>query len=169
MGLFPPSPGGGEAVLHGYKGKGSLIHLLVDGNGQPVAATTTAANGDECLEVEKLLDKTSEYIGMRLKGRVKVIEADRGYDRGWLRQALLLLGIFPLIPYRKIAGREIPDTAEILKTFGLTKKRWQVERAFAWLKKRCRRLLMRWERRELIWSGFVTLGVIYTWIKNLVG
>jgi len=143
--------------------------LLVDGNGQPVAATTTAANGDECLEVEKLLDKTSEYIGMRLKGRVKVIEADRGYDRGWLRQALLLLGIFPLIPYRKIAGREIPDTAEILKTFGLTKKRWQVERAFAWLKKRCRRLLMRWERRELIWSGFVTLGVIYTWIKNLVG
>lgn len=132
-------------------------------------ATTTAANGDECLEVEKLLAKASKYAGVSLKKRVKVLEADRGYDRGWLRQALLIRGIFPLIPYRRIGGRDIPNTAEILKTFHLTKKRWQIERAFAWLKRRCRRLMMRWERKDLIWAGFVTLGIVYTWLKNLVG
>ena len=142
----------------------------MDGNGQPIVATTTAANGDECLEVNKLLKKTCEYTGASLRERrMVVLEADRGYDRGWLRQALLARGIFPLIPYRKIAGRVIPKTEDVLETFGLTKKRWQVERAFAWLKKRCRRLLVRWERKELIWAGFVTLGIVYTWLKNLVG
>lgn len=44
-GSFFPAAGGGEEVSPGYKGKGSLIDLLVDGNGQPLATTTTAANG----------------------------------------------------------------------------------------------------------------------------
>lgn len=169
MGLFPPSPGGGEAVFHGYKGKGSLIHLLVDGNGQPLVTTTTAANGDERLEVEKLLDKIAEIPQQTLASRMRILEADRGYDCGWLRQALLIRGIFPLIPYRKTRGRIYPKTDEITDTFRIDKKRWKVERAFAWIKRRCRRLLMRWERKEKIWAGFTTLGVIYMWLGNLVG
>ncbi len=156
-------------MSHGYKGKGSLIHLLVDGNGQPIMTTTTAANGDERREVEKLLDKTIDLHKKPLRNRMTVLEADRGYDCAWLRQALLIRGIFPFIPYRKTKGRIFPKTEEIIETFHIKKKRWQVERAFAWIKRRCRRLLARWERKVKIWSGFVTLGVIYTWIKNLVG
>lgn len=98
-----------------------------------------------------------------------ILEADRGYDCGWLRQALLIRGIFPFIPYRKTRGRVFPKTEEIVETFHLHKKRWKVERAFAWIKRRCRRLLMRWERKAEVWAGFVTLGVIYAWLKNLVG
>lgn len=98
-----------------------------------------------------------------------VLEADKGYDCAWLRNALLTRGIFPFIPYRKIKGRDTPKTNEVIETFQLRKKRWKAERAFAWLKRRCRRLLMRWERKAFIWTGFVTLGLIYTWIKNLVG
>ena len=98
-----------------------------------------------------------------------ILEADRGYDCGWLRQMLLGMQIFPLIPYRKINGRNTPDSKEICEVFHLTKKRWMVERAFAWLKRRCRRLLMRWERLSEIWTGFARLGVIYSWIRNLVG
>ena len=98
-----------------------------------------------------------------------ILEADRGYDCSWLRQALLIRGIFPLIPYRKTRGRIFPKTDEIIGTFRLDKKRWKVERAFAWLKRRCRRLLMRWERKAKIWTGFVTLGVIYMWMGALVG
>lgn len=100
---------------------------------------------------------------------MRILEADRGYDCGWLREALLIRGIFPLIPYRKTQGRIYPKTDEITKTFRIDKKRWKVERAFAWIKRRCRRLLMRWERKEKIWSGFMTLGVIYIWMGNLVG
>ena len=170
MVLFPPSAGGGEEVSHGYKGKGSLIHLLVDGNGQPIATTTTAANGDERREVEKLLNQISRLNNKKnLKSRMTVLEADKGYDCGWLRQALLIRGFFPLIPYRKTQGRVVPNTQDILETFHLEKKRWQVERTFAWIKRRCRRLLMRWERRVSIWNGFVTLAVVYSWVKNLVG
>lgn len=170
MGLFPPSPGGGKEVAHGYKGKGSLIHLLVDRIGNPIAITTTAANGDERKEVEKLLGQVDVHLAPRvLRGRMVILEADRGYDCGWLRQALLIRNIFPLIPYRKIPGRDLVKTEDICNTFCLSKTRWVVERAFAWLKRRCRRLLLRWERLPEIWSGFATLGLVYVWIKNLVG
>ena len=125
MGLFPPSPEGGKEVEHGYKGKGSLLHLLVDRKGNPIAITTTAANGDERKEVEKLLDQTKPLLSTRsLEARMIVLEADRGYDSGWLRQALLIRRIFPLIPYRKILGRESPKSEEICGSFCLGKTRW---------------------------------------------
>lgn len=170
MGLFPPSPGGGKEVERGYKGKGTLLHLLVDRAGNPVAITTTAANGNERLEVEKLLDQIDGHLSNpALQGRMTVLEADRGYDCGWLRQALLVRNIFPLIPYRKISGREIVKTESVCEFFRLSKTRWVVERAFSWIKRRCRRLMLRWERLPEIWNGFATLGLVYTWVKNLVG
>lgn len=98
-----------------------------------------------------------------------IFEADKGYDAAWLRQALLILQIFPLIPYRKIKGRVSPEMSEVCRVFNLTRKRWMVERSFAWLKRRCRRLMLRWERIAKIWSGFAVMGLIYTWLKNLFG
>lgn len=78
---------------------------------------TTAANGDERREVEKLLNKTAELHKKILGIRMIVLEADRGYDCVWLRQALLIRGIFPLIPYRKINGRVLPKRVST-KSFG---------------------------------------------------
>jgi IS5 family transposase len=72
-----------------------------------------------------------------------IFEADKGYDADWLRQALLVAKIFPLISYRKIRGRKIPEIAEVCRVFNLSRKRWMMERSFAWLKRRCRRLLLR--------------------------
>ena len=46
-GSFSSGNGGGPEVACGYKGKGILIHLLVDAEGMPLSAVTTAANGDE--------------------------------------------------------------------------------------------------------------------------
>ena len=46
-GSFSSGKGGGPEVACGYKGKGILIHLLVDAEGMPLSAVTTAANGDE--------------------------------------------------------------------------------------------------------------------------
>jgi len=169
MGLFPLSPGGGQEVAHGYKGKGSLLHLLIDGKGNPLSITTTAANGDERQEVEKLLEKTTLIRNRSHIDRMIIFEGDKGYDADWLRQALLIQKIFPLIPYRKISGRIRPETKEICRVFNVSRKRWMVERSFAWLKRRCRRLLLRWERNAKIWTGFAVMGAIYTWIKVLFG
>lgn len=169
MGLFPPSPGGGQEVNHGHKGKGSLLHLLIDGVGNPLSITTTGANGNEREQVELLLAQTNHIRTKSLVGRMTILEADKGYDAAWLRQALLILQIFPLIPYRKIKGRKNPEMSEVCEVFNLTRKRWMVERSFAWLKRRCRRLMMRWERIAKIWTGFAVMGLIYTWLKNLFG
>jgi transposase len=143
--------------------------LLIDGTGNPLAISTTPANGNEREEVQKLLRKLNHLSRKSLKGRMTVLEADKGYDADWLRQALLIAKIFPLIPYRKIKGRNVPCMEEICATFKLSKKRWMVERSFAWLKRRCRRLLLRWERIADIWTGFAVLGLIYTWIGILFG
>ena len=167
MGLFSPSPGGGQEVAHGHKGKRALLHLLIDGVGNPLAITTTAANGAEREEVEKVTAQIKEM--RKLEERMTILEADKEYDAEWLRQDLLIARIFPLIPYRKIQGRETPSMKEVCRTFNLFRKRWMVERAFAWLKRRCRRLMLRWERIALIWNGFAVLGLIYTWMRNLVG
>jgi len=156
-------------VDHGYKGKGSLIHLLSDINGKPLAATTTAASGNERKELGKLTNRINSFIAKILSQQMIVVEADKGYDAGWLRQELLGQGFFPLIPYRKIKGRKSPSTEEICKTFHLTKGRWVIERTFSWLKRRYRRLMLRWERQAAIWSAFVTLSLIGFWVRSLFG
>lgn len=159
MVLFPPSPGGGQEVDHGHKGKGVLLHLLIDSHGNALAITTTKASGNEKKEVANLLERLPRKP---LRGRMTVLEADKGYDAGWLRQCLLNTGFFPLIPYRKIRGRTTPSMEEVCGLFKLTRRRWMVERAFAWLKRCCRRLLLRWERLAIVWTGFAVLGLIYT-------
>ena len=62
---------GGQKVEHGYKGKGILFHLMTDSDGKALYATLTAANGNECGELPKLLDK------VRIVG-LSIIEADKG-------------------------------------------------------------------------------------------
>jgi IS5 family transposase len=121
-GSFFSSPGGGQEVAHDHKGKGTLLHLLIDGLGNPIAITTTAANGAEREEVEKLTAQVREM--RKLAERMTVLEADKGHDAEWLRQALLIARIFPLIPYRKIRGRKTPCMKEVCKTFNLSRKRW---------------------------------------------
>lgn len=142
---------------------------MIDGIGNPLSITTTGANGNERKEVELLLAQTNHIRTKPLAGRMAILEADKGYDAAWLRQALLILQIFPLIPYRKIKGRKNPEMSEVCRVFNLTRKRWMVERSFAWLKRRCRRLMLRWERIAKIWTGFAVMGLIYTWLKNLFG
>jgi len=170
MALFPPAPGGGSGVAHGYKGKGTLIHLLVDKRGHPICATTTAANGDERKQVMPLL-KCFEKLPVRNRKIMIILEADGGYDANWLRAKLFAKNIFPCIPYRQIGkpSQDRPPRKKVLEFFKIKSVRWVVERAFSWLKRRCRRLMQRWERLLKVWESFVTMGLIYTWMLNLSG
>jgi hypothetical protein len=47
--------------------------------------------------------------------------------------------------------------------------RWSVERLFGWYQRKFRRLVVRWERLNSAWQGFVNFGFILVWIKILVG
>ena len=79
MALFPPAPGGGKEVEHGYKGKGSLLHLVVDKKGNPLWVTSTSAKGDERKQALVLLDHLS-IAQIKDNQTMSICEADKGYD-----------------------------------------------------------------------------------------
>lgn len=162
--LFPPAPGGGTEVAHGYKGKGTLLHLLVDAKGACLGITSTGANGNERQELLKLVDRITE---LREDRKMIVVEADKGYDSAELRQELLNRGYFPLIPWRK-SVKSGPTMNEVSERFGLKPIRWVVERTHSWLKRKYRRLMVRWERKQEVWTAMVQLALILEWTKNLL-
>lgn len=171
-GLFPPAPGGGSEVGRGYKGKGVLLHLLVDNSGLPLAMSSTPANGDERRQVLQLLQQsqTLKHRKTLCSRPMMVLQADKGYDASWLRQELIKRKIFPFIPRRQM-GKPSPDrprTREVAETFHIKSNRWAVERAFAWLKRKFRRLMLRWERLPVAWNAFVTLALIRYWQQLLI-
>jgi transposase len=165
MVFFSRGKGGGEEIEYGFKGKGTTTHLLVDGNGSPIAFTSTPANGDERQQVEPLMDRVEKHIkSVLVKGIVPILEADKGYDAEQLRDKLLKRRIFPWICRRKKPGKEAEKVQSILKRI-----RWKVERAIAWLQRKFRRLAVRWERKSRYWKGFLTFSLITFWLNKLVG
>lgn len=149
---------------YGHKGKGTLIHLLVDCRGSPIAASTTGAAGDERKQVNLLIDKSPIENWIKRNDRMSILEADKGYDSSSLRQKLLNRKILPVIPWRKNNREKVPMEI-VCQTFGVNRKRWVVERSIAWIKRKCRRLLMRWERKSNAWDAFVQLALIFFWLK----
>ncbi len=138
--------------------------MLVDGNGSPLAFTSTPANGDERQQVEPLLERVHGQIGCVLaRGVIPIFEADKGYDAEALRDKLLKRRIFPWI-YRR---RKSPQAVEKVETL-LKRMRWKVERAISWLQRKFRRLAIRWERKAHYWKGFLTFSLITFWISKLV-
>jgi len=167
MVFFSAGKGGGELVDYGYKGKGVTTHLLVDGKGNPVALETTSAKGNERQQVEPLLDRVSHQLNVfyHTTGCIPIFEADKGYDAEALRDKILRRRIYPLIARRKMARNQVP--CKIVSC--VKKKRWQVERAIAWLQRKFRRLAVKWERRANYWKGFLNFGLVLFWINRLLG
>lgn len=81
-----------------------------------------------------------------------------------LRATVLVMKIFPFIPYRN-SSKGKQKTGIVY----LEKKRWQVERAIAWMQRKFRRLVVRWERKTKFWEGFLMFGIIRFWIGRLSG
>lgn len=165
MALFPPGKGGGESVDYGYKGKGVTTHLLVDGNGMPLAAIATPASENEREQVSPLLDRVRVYHGYgRPKHCPKEIHADKGYDSKALCIFLRKKGIKPVIPKRVWKKKKKPRGRKV----GASKSRWKVERCFAWMQRKYRRLVARWERKDEYWNGFLQISIIMIWVDKLI-
>ena len=166
-GFFLAGKSGGELVDYGYKGKGATNHLLVDGEGNPIAVEVTSAKGDERLQVESLLDRVSNQLKFFQKETclVPIFEADKRNDANSLKIKLLKHNIYPLIARRK-QGKK-PEDKKIASW--VQRNRWKVERAIAWLQRKIRRLAVRWERKLDYWKGFLSCGLIKYWVDKLSG
>src|ERR671915_1694563 len=96
---------GGEDIAYGWKGKGSTIHLLTEGNGLPLAFLVTAANVSEVTVGLQVVDQVRVP---RFQGRPRPtpnLGADKSYDSADFQWELRRRGIQPSIPQRKLQNR----------------------------------------------------------------
>lgn len=121
---------------------------MTDANGVPLAALTSAANRNEVTMLLPLLAAVPPVRGRRGRPRRKPREiyADRAYRSRAHRKTLAARGIT-----LRVAPPGAPHGS------GLGKKRWVVERTFAWLHQ-FKRLRTRYERRADLHQAFLTLG-----------
>jgi transposase len=130
---------------------GSKYHLLIDGQGVPLAVGLSAANVQDSMLLEQVVDAVPAIIGPRGRpGRPRKrparLHADKGYDYPKCRRGLRRRGITP-----RIARRGMESSQR------LGRHRWKVERGLAWLLG-CRRLQVRYERRADLLDGLLRLA-----------
>ncbi|MFI5852542.1 IS5 family transposase [Streptomyces parvulus] len=143
-----PGPKSGPSPVDRAR-PGSKHHLIVDGQGIPLAVSLTGGNRNDVTQLEPLVDKIPAVAGQvgRPRRRPDALLADRGYDHDKYRRLLWQRGIRPVI-----AKRGEPHGT------GLGVFRYVVERTIAWLHG-FRRLRIRWERRDDIHEAFLGLAV----------
>ncbi|WP_455772330.1 IS5 family transposase [Streptomyces lavendulae] len=127
---------------------GSKHHVIVDGQGIPLAVSLTGGNRNDVTQLIPLLKKIPSVAGLagRPRKRPDSLLGDRGYDHDKYRRLVWATGVKPVI-----ARRGIPHGS------GLGIHRWVVERTIAWLHG-FRRLRIRWERRDDIHEAFLGLA-----------
>ena len=155
----------GDGVGKTKKGKGTKWMVVVDGQGIPLASHLDSASPSEV----KLLERTLEDID--------VIEAedadgpphperlilDRGYDSDPLRVRLAERGIEMICPHRKNRRRARTQDGRKLRRY---KRRWKVERTFAWLGN-FRRLVVRYERTMRMYRAFFHVACLLITLRQL--
>lgn len=127
--------------------------VLVDGKGTPLGVHLDSASPSEI----HLLQATLETVSVRRAHRPgrprrhpERLILDRGYDSNALRAWLKLLGIEPIIPARSNNPNATDQDGRKLRRY---RRRWIVERTFAWLGW-FRRLETRHDRLLTVYSGF---------------
>ena len=145
----------GDGVGPTKRGKGSKFLVVVDSQGIPLACTVGSASPSETKMIEPTLD--------RMKRPPATLVMDKAYDSDTFRDRLFARGIDPVVPYRKRAvSRKYDDPVKLLAY----KRRWHVERTFAWMTN-FRRVLVRHERHSYIYRAFVHLALVIITIRQL--
>lgn len=140
---------GGLAVGKTKRGKGTKIMAIADASGFPVAACVESASPHEVKLVEKTLDSSfTPHTPEKLIG-------DKAYDSDPLDKKLMEDRCIEMIaPHRR--GRKKPKTQDGRKLRPY-RRRWKVERLFAWLQN-FRRVVVRYEYHVQNFLSMVQLG-----------
>ena len=147
---------GGSAVGPTRRGKGTKIVAIAAANSLPLAVSVQSASPAECQLVEEVLAGSFlDQLPARLIG-------DKAYDSDRLDQKLAQdYGIELIAPNRGRRGKT--QDGRQLRRY---KKRWKVERLFAWMHN-FRRLVTRWEYHIENFLGFVHLACLQMLIRHL--
>jgi transposase len=139
--------------------------VVVDGQGIPLGNRLVSASPGEVTLAESTLDQIS--VGrarsrQRQKRPLRVI-ADRAYDSDALRWRLLQRGILLLAPHRKNRRKPSLNDGRMLRRY---RKRWKVERTFAWLGN-FRRLVVRYDYQIKMYAAFFHLACLIITLRHL--
>lgn len=144
------------------------MHLLTEGQGQPLAVQVTAAN---VAEVEAGLTVVDRVRVPRRRGRPRqrpgALAADKAYDSAAFRRALRRRRIRPSIPRRAWPGRR-RRPGRPPQVLSISRERWKVERTHGWLDT-WRRLVVRYERHTHVYVAFLTLACAMTALARILG
>ena len=147
------SDGGG---LSGYDGnkkiKGRKRHILVDTLGNLLDVVVSAANLDDRVGAQALMNKVERQIALRLLK----IWVDQGYQGDldvWF-DSQWQIALEVILPDENHTG------------FAVQPRRWVVERTFAWFGK-YRRLSKDYEADPISSEGFIYLASIRTLLKRI--
>ena len=138
--------------------------VVVDGQGVPLGAHLDSASPSEVSLLETTLDNVS--VPRRGRGRPRKnperIIADKAYDSDPLRDRLQRRGVELLSPYRKNNHLKKHHDGRKMRRY---KRRWIVERTFAWLQN-FRRLVVRYDRLIAIYRGFFHLACLLITLRQ---
>jgi transposase len=156
---------GGDAVGKTKRGKGTKWMVVVDGQGIPLGSTLHSASPAEVTLVEGTLAVISvpRQHGGRPRQKPERVIADRAYDSDPLRARLRARGIELVCPHRKSRRKPPTQDGRALRRY---RKRWKVERTFAWLGN-FRRLVVRYERHLLMYQAFFRIACLLITLRHL--
>jgi transposase len=148
---------GGLAVGPTKRGKGTKIIALADDHSLPLAVSIESASPHESQLVEGVLGHSFlDPLPARLIG-------DKAYDSDRLDRDLAeRYGIEMIAPHRGERRRPTQDGRPLRRY----RRRWRVERLFAWLH-HFRRLVIRWEYHVENFFGMVRLGCMQILFRYL--
>ena len=129
---------------------------VADRNGLPIAIGIASGQRHETkLVAETLSRRFLKALPQRLIG-------DRAYDSDGLDSELKAMGIEMIAPHHPRRKNKTQD-ARPLRRY---KRRWHVERLFAWLQC-CRRLVTRFEHKAANFLAFLKLRCIVLLLRRL--
>ena len=148
----------GELVGKTKRGKGTKIMAVSDRSGLPVAIYIDSASPAEC----KLVENTVNESLVDLTGALLI--ADKAYDSDPLDQFMEEeYDIHVVAPHKKNRVKPATQDGRTLRRY---KRRWKVERTFAWLHN-FRRLVVRWEKKSSNFLSFIHLAVMKIMLNRL--
>jgi transposase len=140
--------------------------VVVDGQGVPLACHLDSASPAEVTLLERTLDNIAVLPddGRKRPPQPERLICDKGYDSDGLRGRLQSeRGIEMVCPHRCNRKRAPLQDGRKLRRY---KRRWKVERTFAWLGN-FRRLVVRYERHLKMYRAFFHVACLVITLRQL--
>ena len=158
-----PEEPGDHALGRSRGGFSTKVHLLCDGDGNPLHFHLTAGQAHESTVLDTLLESADANLfdgeGEPVAWPV-AIAGDKGYRADWIDEYLLDLDINPVIPSKENEDR---DARPVEFDRDAYRQRNIVERLIGWLKEN-RRIFSRFEKTAKNYGGFLKMAFIHRYL-----